>query len=143
MKIKQISRNYYLKTQQGFSLVEIMLVLFIVGAIILLIANLPRSFELVGFSQHESVAKQVASKEIENVRSTTYTNLANGTSAITDPRIASLPGGSGEVTVSDCPVEMCTNSEAVKKVEVIIRWNENGKPRTTTVTTLVAQGGLQ
>lgn len=126
----------------GFSIIEIILVIMIAASIIFLIANLPSSAKLVGTSKHESTAKEIAYKKIEDLRSLTFTNLANGTTAINDSRISSLPSGNGEVTVSDCPPQVCTSNEQVKEAKVIITWTEGGKEGKVEVSTFIAKDGL-
>lgn len=131
------------KHEKGFSLVEVVLVVAIAGLIGLMIGNLPSSAKLVGNSRYESIAKEISSKSIEELRSITYDNLANGTTSISDPRLSSLPNGSGEVTVNDCPVEICTENEQSKLVTVEINWTDAGSARNVRLDTLVSKGGLQ
>ncbi len=131
-----------LRNEKGFSLVEILLVTVVAGFIVLLIANLPTSLGSIGNSKKESLAKDIASQVIEDLRNKTYDNLANGTNSIADSRLSSMPGGNGSVVVEDCPVSVCTHSEAVKKVTVQIGWVESGKNRSVSVSTFIAKGGL-
>lgn len=134
-----------LKSEDGFSIIEILLVVLVVGFIVILITNLPSSIKLIGDSHYSSVANSIASQEIESIRSQTYDNLANETATpFSDSRISSLPSGQGLVTISDCPVTLCTNSEQAKEVSVTVSWIE--KPinaKSVTLTTIVAEGGLK
>jgi competence protein ComGC len=84
-------------SERGISLVEIVMVIFIIGMVILLFGSLPNSISLIGTSTRESSAKEIALKKIESLRNLTYDNLAIGTSYITDSRLSSLPQGTGQV----------------------------------------------
>ena len=116
---------------------------FLTGAIVLVIANIPQVIRLVTGSQYESKVRQVAAKRIEDVRLTGYENLANGTTAINDPLLNKLSQVSGSVIIADCPAGTCTNGEQIKQVTVIISWEEEGSPKNFRVVTLVANGGLK
>ena len=134
--------------QQGFSVIEIILVVLIAGFIILLIGNLPSAIKLIGISNHESIAKEIASQEIEKLRSIPYLNISNGTTTVSDSRVNTLPNGSGTVTVEDCPVSICSyntspNPIITRQALVVITWSESGKDRNVKITTLISDGGLK
>lgn len=129
--------------EKGFSLLEMIMVVMVAGAVVLLIANLPTSNKLVGNSKYESIAKEIASKKIDDLRDTTYDNLVDGVIEITDPRFSNLPDGNGRVTVSACPVEICTNGELIKKVDVVISWSDTGVQKIASVSSLIAKDGLK
>lgn len=127
---------------KGFSLIEVLVALFILGAIGLVIANIPQVLTLVKASQSESKVREVVAKKIEDIRLAGYANLANGSVEINDPKLASLNNHEGVVLTEDCPVELCPNGELVKKITITITWDENSEPKRYSITTLVAKGGL-
>lgn len=134
--------------QRGFSLIEILLVIVIVGFIITLIANLPSSINLVTQGRQAALSKDIATKQIEDARSKTFANLANGTQNITDTRLSSLASGTGTITVADCPANICPNQQdplfaSIKQVTVNISWLNKGKTENLQVVTLISQGGLK
>lgn len=133
--------------QAGFSLIELILVVFIVGSIILLIINIPNSIKLVGNSKNESIAKAVAIKKIEDLRSLGYSNLGDGETQISDLRLKSIPQGTASYIISPCPSTppdiVCQNNEEIKMVEVKVSWKEEGKVKEFKLTTLISQGGLK
>ena len=129
-------------TAYGFSIIEVIMVVAVAGAIVLVIANLPASINLIGKSDHESIAKEIAQQTVEDYRSKTYANIANGNNSLTDSRFSKLPGGTGVIVIEDCPQTLCQNAEAVKKLTVTVSWNEKQEPRSVILTTLVAEGGL-
>lgn len=128
--------------EKGLSMIELVLVLLVVSFLVLLISNLPSSVNSINKSRHASLAKDIANKELDYLRRQTYTNLANGTDTFTDTSLNGLPGHDATYTIEDCPATVCTSSEAVKKVNVSISWDESGQTKKVELTTLVAEGGV-
>ncbi|GEM_PF-1722129 len=131
--------------QRGVSLVESLLVVVVVGVIVALMANLPNAMNLITKSKELSLAREIATKQIEDKRATSYINLAKGTEDLKtlDSRVSLLPGGDGSVVVEDCDTEkICTNGESIKQVIVTINWKNNSKQQTATLNTLIGKGGL-
>src|SRR5687768_2569747 len=108
------------KIQRGNTLVEALMVIVVIGLVVYLLASIPNAMRLVNQSKHISLAREIASKQIEDKRSVSFTNLVNDTQAITDPRINLLPKGQGNVVVADCDPTICTNSENIKTVTVTV-----------------------
>lgn len=128
--------------QKGVSLVESLLIVVIISTIVFLMANLPNAMGLITKSKHLSLAREIATKAIEDKRATSYINLVNGTNAISDLRLNLLPSSSGQVEVSDCDPGICTNSEHIKKIKVIVNWKNNNKDQTVVLETFIGEGGL-
>lgn len=126
----------------GFTLIELLLVITLIGMSVFLLANLPNALGLISKSNHLSVAREIVAKAIEDERSINYVNLVSDTTNIIDSRLALLPNSSGTVTVADCDVTICTNSESVKKITVTINWKDNNKIQTVTLNTFISQGGI-
>lgn len=131
-----------MNNQKGTSLVEIILVIAIIGFIAMLIVNLPAAINLIGKSGHQSLAKEIASQKIEDLRALGYEGITLGTSQINDSRLASLPAGSGTIVVEEC-LDICTNNELTKKVEVKLAWQESGQAQSLQMSTLISEGGLR
>lgn len=130
--------------EAGFSLLEILLAVVIIGFIVLTIANIPSSLQLIGKSRYSSLARDIVSQEIETVRAQGYASLANGTASFTDNRLFSLPNGAGQVVVADCPLTICKSGEQTKQVSVSVTWLENKSgTKNVSVTTLISDGGLK
>lgn len=132
-----------MKNEKGFSLVEVILGSLIIVLVVFIILNIPPSINLIGRSKQESLAKDIILKRIELLRSTDYNNLANGTTSLSDPRLASLPEGSGQTVIENCPVNICTDAEDAKKVTVKVNWKNSGDIRNLEVVTLLTEGGIQ
>lgn len=130
-------------SKAGFTLIEVVLVVAIVGLMVLLITNLPSSVRLNSNSNYQSLAKQIANKTIEDLRLQTYSNLANGTQSIQDSRLNNLPKGTGSVVISDCSAQICTNGEQLKSITVTISWFEKTSTTSATFNTLIGNGGLK
>lgn len=128
--------------QKGVSLVETIVVIMAIGFMVILMANLPNALELVTKSRHISLAKEIASKQIEDKRLINYLNLANGTTSISDSRLSLLPYGAGTVTIQDCNPQICTNSETLKDIKVTVIWKDNQKDQSINLETFIGQGGL-
>lgn len=131
-----------LRNNKGVSLIELLLVIALVGFLVLLVGNLPNSITLIGKANHQSIALKIASKAIEDKRGVKYTNLANGTSALSDSRLNNLPNGTGHVSVEDCGITLCPQGEAAKKITAKVTWKESGKNQEVSLQTLVSEGGL-
>lgn len=138
----QFSRQVQLRNNVGFSLVELLLVITAVGFLVILLGSIPNSLNLIGKSKHESLAREIVVKEIEDKRNISYINLANGETNIIDARINLFPSGNGKTLVEDCDPLICTNSENAKQITVTVTWKEAGKQQTTRLKTIIAEGGL-
>jgi hypothetical protein len=129
--------------QLGISLIEVILMLGAVIFLVLLIGNLPLAVNLIGRANHQSIAREIVTKKIEDIRITPYSSLANGQTSIVDTRLKLLPTSTGVALIEDCPVTICTLSEDAKNVTVTVTWIENGKDQTNQIHTIVANGGLK
>lgn len=136
------SASDIMKNDRGFSLIESLLVVVMVGLIVYLLANLPNAINLINKSKHTSLAREIASKALEDKRAISYINLVNDNSPVSDSRISLLPGGGGTVVVEDCDSAICTNLENVKLVTVTINWKDIAKQQTLQFTTFIGEGGL-
>src|SRR5258708_1808988 len=133
------------RKEGAVSLIETLLAIAMVGVIVLLLSNLPNAFNLINKSKHISLAREIAVKQIEDKRAINYLNLVNDTTPITnqiEPRISSLPSGSGTVVVEGCNLSICPNGEAIKKITVTVNWKDNNKLQTINIKTFIGEGGL-
>lgn len=131
-----------MQSQNGVSLIELILVVVIIASSVLLLTSLPNAFMLINKSKHLSLAREIAVKQIEDKRAISYANLVNDTSQLIDPRLDLLPNASGIVKVEDCDASICTNEENVKKVTAVVSWKDNNKTQTAALSTLIGEGGL-
>lgn len=127
--------------ETGVSLIESLLVVVIIGSVVTLIASIPNSLMLISKSKYVSIAREIASKQIEDKRIISYFNLVNDNSPITDSRLSLLPAGSGTVVVEDCSPQICTNGEHIKVVTVTVNWLDT-KLQVITLKTMIGEGGI-
>ena len=128
--------------EHGVSLVEIILAIAAIGFIVILMANLPNALGLITKSKHISLAKEIATKQIEDKRDVSFVNLVNDITEVTDPRLGLLPSGAGTLEVADCNPTICTNSEPIKHVKVTVSWKDNQKDQNIFLETFIGEGGL-
>ena len=132
--------------EKGVSLIESLLVVVIMGMIVFLLANLPNAMMLINKSNHLSLAREIATKQIEDKRAISYANLTldnpSNPPAIVDSRLNLLPDGGGTTLVEDCDGQICTNGEHVKQVSVTVSWKDNNKVQTIKLKTFIAEGGI-
>lgn len=129
-------------SEQGVSLVEIVMVIVALGFLILLIANLPSSFNLISRSRHQSLAKDVALRKIDSLRKQGYSNLVDGVNTFVDNDLVTLSSPSASYVISDCVAPVCTNAELAKQISVVVNWNESGDNKKVELSTIVSSGGL-
>ncbi len=131
-----------MKKESGFSLIEALLVIVIIGSLVFLLASIPNSLMLITKSGHASLAREIAVKQIEDQRTINYLNLVNDSLPISDPRLATLSQGTGTVTVEDCNPAICTNGEHIKQITVSVNWLDNSKMQNLTLKTMIGEGGI-
>ena len=127
---------------KGVSLVELLLVIALVGFLVFIIGNLPNSISLINKANHQSLAREIASKKIDDLRSIQYINLANGENPLTDYRLNQIPNGVGTYVIKDCDPLICTNGEHTKKAEINVSWKEGSKDYQVKLETLISEGGI-
>ncbi len=124
------------------SLVEALLVVMVVSSMTFLIAGLPNALGLINKSKHLSIAREIATKQIEDKRAQVWDDLVNEEVSINDSRLTLLPQGSGMVKTADCEVQICPSGELTKQITIQVSWQDNAKTQTIALKTLVSKGGL-
>lgn len=120
-------------------MIELVLVLVAAGALVFLVGSLPNSINLIARSRKVSIAKEIASKQIEDKRQLKYANLTYGDQTFADSR---LPGSSGIISVKECDQAICTSGEPIKEVTVTVSWKESGKDQQVELKTMISENGL-
>lgn len=121
---------------RGFSLVEVVVSIFVVGIILIASATLLNGVPLNRLTRDQDLALKIANNEIEALRALGYANLpASGSFA--DTELSSLTNGAGVATISDYNAK-------TKKIDVSVTWIDSDEtPREISLTTLVTDvGGL-
>lgn len=124
------------KTFRGFTLIEVTVVIFVIGVIIVASAMLLRAAQVNRVTRDEDIALKVVSTEVETLRAGGYAALPP-TGPFASPGLSALASGTGTVTVSDY-------GPKTKKVVVAVSWiGPSDIARTIDLTTLITEtGGL-
>lgn len=126
------------KNQAGFTLVELMVTLVVLGIIILSLSGLYYAMQVTQVrSQHLDIATRAARTQIENLRNNGYNALVPGnTINFTSSLPAGLPNDrQGTVTVSQ-PVN------DLRHVDVTITYTDYGKLQTVTLSSDIGIIGI-
>ncbi|KKR81241.1 MAG: hypothetical protein UU73_C0003G0195 [Candidatus Daviesbacteria bacterium GW2011_GWA1_41_61] len=130
-------------SQSGISLIELTLVVMLVLALAMVVANLPSWTASITGSKYNSIAREVASKKINYLRKNLYSkNLPNGTTVFSDESLTKIPSSTASYSIEDCSEDICLNDEQVKKVTVQINWKERAENKFLELVTLVGVGGV-
>ncbi len=128
--------------EKGISLIEIVLVAAAVIALTLLLGALPSSMSSINKSRQISLAKEIASKELEYLRNQDYGNLVEGNNTFADDNLNKLPSAQGVYEIDACSPTICTLNEDVKEIKVKVSWVDTGENKNVELSTLVSKGGL-
>lgn len=127
-----------MKASRGFSLVEVVVSIFIIGVLLILLQAIFRSSTMVKTAKNQSVALSIAKNEIEALRAGGYATLpASG--SFPDSLLSTIPVATTTLIVS--PYNAKT-----KLVTVNVLWQDSASSASSTVSlsTLITQtGGLQ
>ena len=126
-----------MQSSRGFSLIEIVVSLFIISVLLLLLLAVTRGAVLVRASSSQGVALSIVRNELESLRAGGYEALpTSGT--FPNALVDALPQATTTLTVSDYNTK-------TKQVTVAVVWLEAGSTASSTVSlsTLITQtGGL-
>lgn len=122
---------------RGFSLIEIVISLAIIGVILVIYQLSISTTSLVRVSKNKEIAVRAASNQLQDLRALGYAGLSAG-GTFTDTQLGPLPGVQGAYSIS-------AYNASTKQVTVTVTWNEAGASgvQTITLSTLVTEtGGL-
>lgn len=124
------------KNQNGYSLLEIPISLFIIGLVLVIYSAASNAAVLNANARHQELAERIAVSEMEDLRAAPY-NLLPGSGPVVHPLLSLLPGGTANLTVD-------TFNAATKRIDVTVTWKEpgNSSARTVSFTTLITKNGL-
>lgn len=123
--------------KNGFSLIEVLIALFVIAASLMLYAGSYATVRLTRITRDEAQAYRIAARQLEILRSTPYGTLpASG--AISDSNLAALPSGSGSFAVADYP----STSGRLKTASATVNWTRDSVARSVNLQTLITQTGF-
>ncbi|OGE04309.1 hypothetical protein A3I53_00960 [Candidatus Curtissbacteria bacterium RIFCSPLOWO2_02_FULL_40_13b] len=133
-----------LNTKRGFTLVEILLSIFLILAIVSILFATSGTFVSSRKSSLQGVATKIASREIENLRNTAFASLPNCPSptgcnitVAEEPDLSKLPSSSATKTIDDYE-----SSNKIKLVTINVNWTENAATQNIKLETLISENGL-
>lgn len=119
--------------QRGFTIIEILISLFILGAALLVFQASINTLTVNKFLKYQDLALRIANSEIETLKINGYDSIpASGSFAHSN--LSLLPSGQGTLTVSDYNV-------STKQVVVTVSWRGT-KQHSLSLTTLITKNGL-
>lgn len=130
------------RKEQGISLIEIILVGAAVIVLTLLLGSVPSAISSINRSRHNSTAREIAVRQMEQLKRQPYINLAEGVNTFTDANLDKLASASAFYEIKACSAGICTNDEDIKEVKVTVFWNEGRDPTKIELNTLIYEGGI-
>lgn len=123
------------RPHRGFSLLEVVVSVFIIGMMLLLLQAIARSGALIHNSRNKTVALTIARNEIDVLRSGGYAALPSQTTFY-DALVSSLPSATTTLSIT-------AYNTTTKQVVVGVRWQEPGLTASSSLslTTLITQNG--
>ena len=120
----------------GFTLIEILVTIFVLAAFSELIAAMLSITNISRVVRHQDIALEIANNALEGLRAQGYANLT-ASSSLFDPLLSSLPGGSASSSITNF-------NSLTKAAQVSVGWQESGAAITiVSISTLITQtGGL-
>jgi prepilin-type N-terminal cleavage/methylation domain-containing protein len=122
-------------SQNGFTLIEILVTVFILLLMLVFYASSLSTMRLTRIMQHKDIALRVLEEKMETLRGGGYANLpASGT--FTNTLLDSLPGPSASTTIS-------LYNATTKEILVGVSWIDSGTTYYVSLSSLITEiGGL-
>lgn len=127
-----------MNSARGFSLIEVIVSIFIVGVILLMVQAVARSSVLVRTSKNQGIALAIARNELEGLRAGGYATLPSSGS-FSDGLLSALP------SAATTTLAVSAYNAKTAQVTVSVVWRDPGSAASSTVSlsTLITQtGGL-
>ncbi len=124
------------KFKLGFSLVEILLSIFIIIALISVLLTTSASYYQTHRSNLQQLAMSIASKQMETLRNTAFASLPPSGN-FTDSDLSKLPQGTATQTLTNYQ-----SSTKIKLVTIKVSWTESQVTKNAQLETLISETGL-
>lgn len=121
----------------GFTVIELLTGIMLTGIIALSASNFFLSMaSLQRRTLNNEFALRAASRQVETLRNSNYNSLVNGVDIdFSDELPQNLPKANGIVRVSE-------PTPGLKKVEVLVSYDDNGADKTVKLVTMIGQIGI-
>ncbi len=133
----QRSKIKNLKSISGFTLIEILVVLFVVAILGVILLTTSGTLAQRHSSNLQSIAAKIASKEIERLRGLDFLSLPSSGTITGDPDLTKLPSANAQRTVTNYQ-----SAPEIKQVNVTVTWQVNEVNRQVSMETLIYQYGI-
>jgi hypothetical protein len=122
--------------QAGFGLMEVVITLFLISVTLLLFQVTSQSIVLNKYSRYREIALRIADQQIQIMRTTDFVDIPP-TGSFSDPLLASIPNGQGQILVDDV-------NNLLKDVTVTVTWTnpDASGNQQVELRTYITQGGI-
>ena len=133
MKAIQNQKN----PQKGFSLIEVLIAIFILGIVsVTLISVFIYGFNVVFRTKQVSLATQIAQEEVELIRNLNFDDILLLGTTYNHDSLSELVNGSGALSVENGP------GDDIKKLTVSVTWDYRGTSLRKDVVTFITREGV-
>ncbi len=122
------------KNKKGFTLIEVLVSLFLIAVGTGVFLKVWTAPQISKSASYKVVALKIASKQIENLRSST-TALSATSAPIIDSDLSLLPNASGTLTISTSSPG--SSDGKLKNVSATVEWMDKGVVRSAKIDTLI------
>ena len=124
-------------SQKGFSLIEVLIAIFILGIVsVTLISVFIYGFNVVFKTRQVTIATQIAQEEVELVRNMNYDDILLLGSTYSHDNLSDLVNGAGVLSLESGP------GDDIKKLTVSVTWDYQGTNMRKDVVTFIAREGV-
>ncbi len=125
------------KSQEGFSLIEVLIAIFILGIVsITLISVFIYGFNVVYRTRQVTLATQIAQEEVELIRNLNYDDILLLGSTFSHDSLSEFVSGAGALSIEDGP------GDDIKKLTVSVTWDYQGTNMRKDVVTYITREGV-
>lgn len=125
------------RRRPGFSLIEVLLFMLMALAMATILINSLSGFSKTRAVNLEATASQIANREIENLKNTTFPSLP-GSGSISDPDLTKL---SPDATATRTVVNYQGDTD-IKQITITVSWTEEGVAKQIEMVTLLYEYGV-
>ncbi len=123
--------------QKGFSLIEVLIAVFILGIVsVTLISVFIYGFNVVFKTRQVTLATQIAQEEVELIRNLNYDDILLLGSTYNHDNLSVLVNGAGVLSIENGP------GDDIKKLTVSVTWYYRGTNMRKDVVTFITREGV-
>ena len=123
--------------QKGFSLIEVLIAIFILGIVsVTLISVFIYGFNIVFRTRQVNLATQIAQEEVELVRNLNYDDILLLGSTFTHDSLSELVNGAGALSIES------GSGDDIKKLTVSVTWDYRGTNMRKDFVTFITRDGV-